>query len=103
MHFVLPEQLGNSVVQSFSLGTPIISQKKKIFFHGEGIGYLHDGYNGLLCKENSYIDLSYKMKMIIDSPEFADKLKKNAFDTVIKECSIEKFIEGFKHAIRYVS
>lgn len=99
--FVLPGRLGNSVAQSFSLAVPVISQKKDENFHGEGLGYMKDGINGFLCKDGDEFDLKEKMEKLINEPELKNSLKLNSYNTMLNECSLNKFIEGFTLAINY--
>jgi len=101
--FILPGRLGNSVVQSFCLGVPIVSQEKEGHFHGEGIGYIKNNINSLLCSEGDVVDLKNKMEFIILNPEYSTELGKKAYKTVTVEASTERFIEGFEEAINYVS
>ena len=51
--FIMPGRLGLSVVHSFCFGTPVISQKKEKYFHGEGVGYIKDGVNGFLIEDGN--------------------------------------------------
>lgn len=101
--FVMPGRLGLSVVHSFCFGTPVISQRKDSFFHGEGIGYVKDGVNGLLCKDGDIDDLAAKMKLVADDKTLSALLRKNAFDTVASECSVEMMVAGFEEAVKYVT
>ncbi len=98
---VMPGRLGLSVVHSFCFGTPVISQKKDSFFHGEGIGYLKDGVNGMLAEDGDAEDLERKMEVLITLPEMNDEMRRNALITVANECSVEKFLEGFESAVNY--
>lgn len=98
---VMPGRLGLSVVHSFCFGTPVISQKKDSFFHGEGIGYLKDGVNGLLSEDGDAEDLERKMEHLITHPELNDEMRRNALITVANECSVEKFMDGFESAVNF--
>ncbi len=99
--FIMPGRLGLSVVHSFCFGTPVISQKKDSHFHGEGIGYLKKGVNGLLCEDGNEFDLYEKMISIISDKELSAKLREGAFHAALNECNVEKMIEGFKQAVYY--
>ena len=98
---VMPGRLGLSVVHSFCFGTPVISQKKDSYFHGEGIGYLKDGINGMLAEDGNAEDLELKMERLITEPEVNDEMRRNALLTVANECSVQKFVEGFESAVNY--
>ena len=97
----MPGRLGLSVVHSFCFGTPVISQKKEKYFHGEGVGYIKEGVNGFLVEDGNIKALSDKMSEIISNADKAKELKKNAYLTARNDCSIEKMIEGFEKAIEY--
>lgn len=101
--FVMPGRLGLSVVHSFCFGTPVISQDKGKYFHGEGIGYIKNGVNGLLSERENVKSLSDAMFRIISNPGFSEMLKQNAFETARTECSVEKMLSGFEKAIEYVN
>lgn len=100
--FVLPGRLGNSVVQSFCFATPVISQDKK-FTHCEGIVYLKNGVNGFLVEDGNITELKNQMKKIISDEQLSNRLKNNAIETALNDCSIEKMIEGYEEAINYVT
>lgn len=100
--FVMPGRLGLSVVHSFCFGTPVISQKKDIYYHGEGIGYIKDGFNGLLAIDGDTTDLAKKMKLIAEDSQLSDRMRKNAMDIIVNECSVDKMISGFEEAIDFV-
>ena len=99
--FIMPGRLGLSVVHSYCFGTPVISQKKDFFYHGEGIGYLQDGFNGFLAIDGDIIDLARKMTMIAEDSQLSDRMRKNAMDTIVNECSIDKMMSGFEEAIDF--
>lgn len=101
--FVMPGRLGLSVVHSFCFGTPVISQDKGKYFHGEGIGYIKNGVNGLLSERENVKSLSDAMFRIISNPGFSEMLKQNAFETARTVCSVEKMLSGFEKAIEYVN
>ncbi|HMQ68394.1 MAG TPA: glycosyltransferase family 4 protein [Ignavibacteria bacterium] len=99
--FIMPGRLGLSVVHSFCFGTPVISQKKAGYFHGEGVGYIKDGINGFLLEDGNINALSEKLSEIILKPEATLLLKENAFLTAKNDCSAEKMLEGFEKAIEH--
>ncbi len=97
--FVMPGRLGLSVIHSFCFGTPIISQRKNHYFHGEGVGYVKDGINGFLVEDGDVDKFSEKMKMIIADEALSASLRSHALETVLKEASIDRMIGGFRSAI----
>ena len=101
--FIMPGRLGLSVVHSFCFGTPVISQQKEYYYHGEGVGYIENGANGFLVKDGEIGELSHKMESILENETLRNQLKKGAFDTVINRCSINKMLEGFERAIKHIS
>lgn len=101
--FVMPGRLGLSVVHSFCFGTPVISQRKKGYFHGEGIGYIIDGENGFLSGDKNENDMASKMIEVISDANLSKRLRENAFATAKNVCSIENMLNGFELAIEFVS
>ncbi len=101
--FIMPGRLGNSVVHSFCFGVPIISQRKDYFYHGEGIGYIKDTQNAFLAEDNNSESISKKMRLLIEDQEIALNMRESAIKTVENECSLEKMIEGFENAIKFVN
>jgi len=97
--FIMPGRLGLSVVHSFCFGTPVISQKKEDYFHGEGVGYIKENLNGYLVEDGSIEKIAEKMAVIISDSELSNKLRLNAFDTAVNECSIDNMINGFEQAL----
>lgn len=100
--FTMPGRLGLSVVHSFCFGTPVISQKKDTYYHGEGISYLENNFNGILTEDGSEESFASAMLKIISDKTFAGELRKNAFQTATGECSIENMLNGFEKAIEYL-
>ena len=101
--FILPGRLGNSVVQSFCFGVPIISQRKQEHFHCEGIAYIKDKINSILFNEGDINDLKNKIEYIMLNPDYATLLGSKAYNYVLENATTEKFIDGFAEAINYVS
>ncbi len=99
--FIMPGRLGLSVVHAFCFGTPVISQQKKNYFHGEGVGYIKEGVNGFLTEDGNSIALAEKMEEVISTPELSRSLRYYAFETAKNECSVEKMMDGFEEAIKY--
>ncbi|MEZ4823122.1 MAG: glycosyltransferase [Ignavibacteria bacterium] len=99
--FIMPGRLGLSVVHSFCFGTPVISQKKDGYFHGEGVGYIKDGVNGFLIEDGNVNAISEKLSEIINNPEVTLVLKENAYMTAKNDCSVERMLEGFEKAIEH--
>lgn len=99
--FVMPGRLGLSVVHSFCFGTPVISQKKNSYYHGEGVGYIKEGVNGFLAEDGNVKEITDIMQRIISDHELSDALKQNAFETAVNDCSVDRMLEGFNDAISY--
>lgn len=100
--FVMPGRLGLSVIHSFCFGTPVITQDKGKYFHGEGIGYIKDNINGMIVIDDDGKNISAAMNKIIHDRDFSNELRKNAFQTAVNEGSIQNMISGFSKAIDYV-
>lgn len=99
--FVMPGRLGLSVVHAFTFGTPVISQMKDYFFHGDGISYIKNGVNGFLVEDGNVDAFAEHMLRLITDKFLAEKLREAAFETALHDCCIEKMVEGFKNAIAF--
>lgn len=99
--FLIPGRLGLSVVHSFCFGTPVISQHKESYFHGEGVGYIKDGINGYLTVDGNVNDFAEKIIRLISDSEHSALLRKNSLKTIEEECSVGKMKKGFRDAIEY--
>lgn len=99
--FLIPGRLGLSVVHSFCFGTPVISQNKESYFHGEGVGYIKDGINGYLTEDGNLNDFAGKIIRLISDSEHSASVRKNSLKTIEEECSVGKMKEGFRNAIVY--
>ncbi|MBK6877035.1 MAG: hypothetical protein IPG99_11465 [Ignavibacteria bacterium] len=42
------------------------------------------------------------MKLIAEDSQLSDSMRKNAMDTIVNECSVDKMISGFEEAIDFV-
>lgn len=98
---VMPGRLGLSVAHAFSFGTPVISQKKDGFFHGEGIGYIRDGINGLLAEDGDVEGLADRMRVIAEDKDLHDNLSKGALETLREECSVQRMMDGFENSVSH--
>lgn len=99
-----PGPVGLSVVQGFSLGTPIITcvPDETGPFHGPEYSYIIHNYNGMIV-ENNLLSLIKAMKELLCNPKHIRSLSDNAFITAKDSLSIENMLAGFQSAINYVS
>jgi hypothetical protein len=72
------------------------------FFHGEGISYLHNNFNGILIEDNNINELIREIESLLTNPDRLNELRLNAFETVKNECSVEIMYNGFKNVFNYL-
>ncbi|KPL19298.1 MAG: hypothetical protein AMJ92_03935 [candidate division Zixibacteria bacterium SM23_81] len=102
--FINPGHIGLSIVHAFCFATPVITcpATPQGPFHGPEIEYLKHGKNGLLC-DPSVESISTSIKKLLGDEAVHISMSKAAFETAVKDCSLEKMITGFHDAISYVS
>jgi len=99
----MPGRLGLSVVHSFAFGAPVISLAKPFDFHGEGIGYLKHGQNGLLAPDDDERRYADALLQIARDPVLRQTLSLAAQSTVRVDASIHAMIAGMADAIRHAA
>jgi len=101
---VMPGYLGLSIMHAFAFDKPVVSQVKGKNgpFHSPEIEYVISGKTGFLTP---YGDNKKMAEVIINYLNDArlQETMKNEIRKMLKSCSIEKMIEGFKEAINYVN
>ncbi len=60
---------------------------------------LIDGYNGLIVPSNDLKALTEKLNFLVSDAKMRKQLGGNAYETVCKECSIERMIEGYRNIL----
>ena len=102
--FINPGHIGLSIVHAFCFATPVITcpATPQGPFHGPEFEYLQHRQNGLLCHP-SVESISTAITKLLENKELLTSMSQAAFETAIKDCSLEKMITGFHEAIMYVS
>lgn len=98
---VIPGRLGLAVVHAFSFETPIISQDKGEWFHGEGIGYLVRESNCLIVPDGDIDGLSQAMIRVARDSELQQRLRDGAWVTLTQRAMVEHMAAGFEEAADY--
>lgn len=100
---VIPGAVGLSLVHGYTYGLPIVTcqSEKNGPFHGPEVEYLKDGYNGFFCDSTPESIAACIERLILD-PELLARMKENALETVRTEANVERMIDGFRAAIKYV-
>jgi glycosyltransferase involved in cell wall biosynthesis len=100
--FVFPsstETFGNVVLEAMASGTPVVVSSK-----GGQVGYVKDGYSGLVAKEKDPVDFTNKIKLLLSDPSLHNKLRTNAlkyaklqsWDTLVQKL-FAKYEELYDH------
>jgi glycosyltransferase involved in cell wall biosynthesis len=95
--FLMPGAIGLSLNQAFYYGSPVVIENVD---HGPEVYYLKEGRNGLKYRSSDYIDLKDKIYEIINNDY--DNYSKCATETILSEGNIQKMLNGFKGALKYV-
>lgn len=100
---VMPGDVGLSIVDSFSFGTPFVTLKPTASgpYHGPELSYLRHGENGLILEHDVRAFAGEVEALLVDTARVS-KMSKAAHKTAVRECSIEIMVEGFERAIGYV-
>ena len=101
---VMSGYLGLSVVHSFAFGLPIISCRSTQTgpFHSPEAEYIVDGENGIFCDFNANA-VAESIRSTLLNNNALENMAENALFTAYNTCKIEKMLEGFESAIKYVS
>lgn len=97
--FVMPSWVGLSIVHAFCYHLPIITEKSDL--HAPEIQYFYNNYNGLYYEKDNHLSLCKTMYEILNDRTKLIQFKKNAFDTVNEQASIDTMIEQINNAINY--
>ncbi len=100
---VVPGRLGLTVVHAFCFGVPVISQAKPSHFHGEGIGYVRDGENGILVPDGDISALARAILLLAENDDVHSKMSNAARQTVEEEASIDLMVSGLVDAVELAS
>lgn len=100
---VMPGDVGLSLVDSFSFGTPFVTLQRgeQGPFHGPELEYLKDSVNGLIVKGGSE-ELAEELCALLKDPVRLKKMGDEGLRTAREECSIDRMVEGFGDAIAAV-
>lgn len=96
-----PDNIGLSIMHAFGYGLPVITSNT-YKSHGPEIWSFKDEVNGLAYRSGDSEDFSWKILRLYNDPELRLKLAKSAKETVEKDYTIDKMVEGFMNAITYV-
>ena len=93
--FLMPGLVGLAVLDSFALGTPIVTTKYP--YHSPEIEYLEHGKNGLISENDTSSYAQAIIDLILD-PSKLQSLRENALRAVAKY-SVETMISNFAQGI----
>ena len=91
-------QAGLAVLQSMAFGVPFLTKRNAI--SGGEKHNIHDGINGLFCKDDPE-DLERCLRDLISDTNKARRLGQAAFDYYSQEATIENMVSNFGKAIDY--
>lgn len=93
--YVSPGAVGLGVLHSFAYGVPVVTARDD--YHGPEFLNLRHGHNACLFDEIS--ELEGLLVKLVNEPQFARFLGRNAFAHYQTERSLERMIGGFRLAI----
>ena len=97
VHLSLREGLPRALPQALAAGKPVVA-----FDVGGVSEWLTGNHNGILVKEKDIDGMAEGLKRLLQNKELADKFGDNGYDFVMKHCSCENFVAGFKTMIEDV-
>lgn len=100
---LMPGRLGLSVVHAFCFGTPVLSQDKGELFHGEGIGYMEPGRNGILARDGDRDEITQSIVTLARDPSLRAALSEGALRTLRERASIERMVDGLEAAAHHAA
>ncbi|MCB2200608.1 glycosyltransferase family 4 protein [bacterium] len=100
---VMPGDVGLSIVDSFSFGTPFITLARTPDgpFHGPELDYLRPGKNGSIV-DGGASELAEEIVDLLKAEPTLKQMSLEAERTAREGCSIERMMEGFEAAIKSV-
>ncbi len=96
-----PTNIGLSLLHAFGYGLPVITGDNLTSQNPE-IEALRDGWNGLLFREGSVMDLARKCRRVMEESELRGYLGANALETVLTRYTIANMVQGFLDATQLV-
>lgn len=97
--FAMPTCIGLSAHHAMCYGLPIVTDDS-LDNQASEFDILYDGLNSIIYKEGDISDFAYRIEQIIDSPELAKFLSKNALHTVKDIHTLERKARNFIDAIK---
>lgn len=91
-------QAGLAVLQSMAFGVPFLTKRNAI--SGGEKHNIHDGINGVLCKDDPE-DLERCLRDLISDTDKARRLGQAAYNHYSQEATIENMVSNFGKAIDY--
>ncbi|MDT8858152.1 glycosyltransferase family 4 protein [Paracoccaceae bacterium Fryx2] len=91
-------QAGLAVLQSMAFGVPFVTKKNAIS-GGEKNNIAHK-INGIVCSDDPE-SLEAALRKLIESPDYARKLGKEAYQYYSREATVENMVENFERAITW--
>lgn len=99
---VIPEGIGLAVLQAFAYSLPCVTSENRQYQSPEWESITHMR-NGLLYEHRNTEALAEAMGLLATDDELRACLGAKALETVTKEWTCEKMVDGFCRAIRYAN
>lgn len=99
-----PGRVGLSIVHAFCFGTPMITCRTTAQgpFHSPEIEYLKHEINGLFC-DSTADSVAQNVMRLLEDERLLRQMSISAFESAVKDCSVERMVEGFEELIERMS
>jgi len=101
---VNPGDIGLSVVHAFCFDMPVITQKSGV--NGPcspEFEYIENGKTGFLCEIGNVERMAEIVIKLLENEKIREKLKRNIRQKILKDCSIEAFLQCYIQAVKKIS
>lgn len=97
--YCLPGHVGLSIVDAFYYGLPIVTEN---IDHAPEIMYFKNGFNGFMVEKGDVINLSQKLKILLNDDILRSRFSNNAKFEIQTSGHIDVMCQGFVNALNDV-
>ena len=89
------EPLGLTILEAMAAQTPVVATKK-----GGVVSIVEDGKNGFFIRPRNSTDIAEKVNMLLEDDALRDRIKRQAYKTVLEKFTWEKIATQFESIYR---